>query len=125
MLVNLDFCTFELFDNYVISTVNQGVNICKNKSKIQTAFLLNHYKVRSYVYITNRINSYSVDPIIYKESCKINNLLGIGVVSKKVAPLLNVEIEKLFFTGKPFKAFTNIEEATNWANTLSYSLVAN
>ena len=124
MLVNLDFCSLELFDNYVICIINDGETIGMHKSLNQTEFLLDYYNNKPFIYITNRINSYSVDPLIYKESCKIENLLGFAVVSNNVIVLNNVEIEKRFFKGKPFKPFTDLQEAINWANTLILELVA-
>ncbi|WP_055446128.1 hypothetical protein [Lacinutrix mariniflava] len=119
MLINLDFCSLELFNNYVICIVNEGVTICKKNSDKQTEFILNHFQNKPFVYITNRINSYSVNPLIYKNISKIKNLLGFAVVSQNETTLNNVEIEKLFFNGKPFKPFTDLEQAINWANCLT------
>ncbi len=74
-------------------------------------------KVRPFVYITNRINSYSVDPQIYFETSKIKNLAGFAVVSKKYKAKSNAEIEKMFFS-KPFEIFGDLDSAKKWATQL-------
>lgn len=125
MLVNLDFCSLELFDNYVICIVNEGETVCEKNSAKQTKFLLNYFKEKPFVYITNRINSYSVDPLIYNTSSKITSLLGFGVITYDTIALNTIEIEKPFFKGKPFKTFEDINDAINWAKTLTLKILAN
>ncbi|AUC76316.1 hypothetical protein CW732_11825 [Olleya sp. Bg11-27] len=69
-----------------------------------------------FVYITNRIHSYSVDPIIYKDVSQIKTLQGFAVVSQTQSGK-NAEIERLFLN-KPFEIFTDIEDAKTWASKI-------
>jgi hypothetical protein len=55
-----------------------------------------------------------VDPQIYYQTEKIKNLIGFAVVSQNYQAKLNAQIEKMFFK-KPFKIFTELEDAVTWA----------
>jgi len=76
-----------------------------------------YFKNKPFVYITHRINSYSVDPKVYHETSKIKNLKGCAVVSSLYQATINVQIEKMFFS-KPFESFETLEAAFQWADTL-------
>ncbi|GHC58151.1 hypothetical protein [Ulvibacter litoralis] len=72
---------------------------------------------RPVVYISHRINSYSVDPTDYKILEKIPTLKGIAVVNTNPNGIQSAKLEKIFFK-KPFKIFTDLEIARKWATTL-------
>lgn len=77
-----------------------------------------HFYDREFVYITHRINSYSIDPLIYKTTSKIENLIGFAVVTNEKLAIKSAEIEKIFLT-KPFKIFKKLEDAELWAKDLT------
>lgn len=105
------------FENYVISTINEGEVVSQEKSNLQTQVLMDHFKDRPFVYITHRINSYSVDPTIYFETSKFSALAGFVVVSKEKPGIKNAIYEKAFLN-KPFEIFEDLEDAILWADNL-------
>jgi hypothetical protein len=116
MIKHLKTCTLQFQEDSVISTIKEGVVFGKIESEIQTSEILEVFKNKPFVYITNRINSYSVDPTIYIESSKINNLTGFAVVSTTQSAK-TAEVESLFLN-KPFKIFSDLSEAKIWAKNI-------
>nr|WP_321236934.1 hypothetical protein [uncultured Psychroserpens sp.] len=116
--ITLDFCKIHIYENYMVVTVNTGVNITSEHNEILTDIADTYFKNKPFVYITHRINSYSVDPAVYKETSKINNLVGFCVVSKNYMAKSAAQVEKLFLN-KPFEIFDALTEAIEWAQSVT------
>ncbi|TVZ59798.1 hypothetical protein NA63_2338 [Flavobacteriaceae bacterium MAR_2010_105] len=116
-LITIDFCDLEIHDNYLIVTMNEGITILPNHNEILLDIVETYYKDKNFVYITNCLNSYAVDPSIYFKTGKIDNLKGFAVVYKDYRAKGNAEVEKLFLN-KPFGIFKQLDEAVVWANSL-------
>ncbi len=116
--LTLDFCTLEIYDTYVISTIDEGVHVNKKMGQLLIDSIIPHYKNIPFVYITNRKYSYSIDPTIYLKTSKINDLLGFAIVSTDKLPLNNVKVEKLF-ANKPLETFNTLKDAIFWAKKLT------
>jgi hypothetical protein len=114
-VLKYDFCTMHIYDNYMIVVINEGVTVTPEHNDVLLNVADTYYKNKPFVYITHRLNSYAVDPAIYKETSKIENLAGFCVVSADYKAKRNAEIEKLFLN-KPFEIFDTIEDATTWVN---------
>lgn len=106
-----------IYDNYLVVVMKEGVNITPKHNNVLVEVTKNHFSDKPFVYITHRINSYSVDPKIYLETSKIKNLKGFAVVSSNYKAKVNAQIEQMFFN-KPFEIFTKLDEAIRWANEL-------
>ena len=104
-------------ENYLVVVINQDETVTVESNKILLNLVDLFYQNKNFVYITNRINSYAVNPTVYFETKKIKNLIGFAVVSQKEITKNNALIEKLF-VDKPFKIFKELNEATSWANEL-------
>jgi len=117
MKKEMDFCTLLFYDNYVICYVDENENVTIKKSNNQTDVILDYYKEKPFVYITHRINNYSVDPNIYSDSSRINTLLGFVVVSKELPAVRNALSERLHLN-KPFEIFEEIDDAILWAENI-------
>ena len=115
--ITLDFCEVHIYENYMIVTVNTGTNMTVYHNNILKDLADNYFRNKPFVYITHRVNSYSVDPSVYKETSKINNLVGFCVVSKNFMAKRTAEIEKLFLN-RPFEIFDTLTEAITWAESL-------
>ncbi|WP_299334182.1 hypothetical protein [uncultured Psychroserpens sp.] len=118
--LTLDFCKIHIYDHYMIVTVNTGETISLEHNKTLTNIADTYFDNRPFVYITHRINSYAVDPGVYKETSKISNLVGFSVVSKNYLAKSTAQIEKLFLD-KPFEIFDSLKEAIDWAKSLTNS----
>ena len=115
--IKYSFCTIKIYDDYVVATMNKGIHLTPDKNKILDDIANEYFYDRLFVYITYRKNSYSVDPSIYLQTSKIENLLGFAVVAKVPLAKGNAEIEKLFLN-KPFEIFTSLKEAKSWVKTI-------
>ena len=116
-VLKYDFCTMHIYDYYMIVVINEGIIVTPEHNNVLLNVADTYYKDTPFVYITHRLHSYAVDPAIYKETSKIENLEGFCVVSSDYKAKRNAEIEKLFLN-KPFEIFDAIDEATTWANTI-------
>lgn len=116
--VTLEFCEVLVYDSYMIVTVKTGENIDMKYHNQLVDVADTYFDKRPFVYITHRVNSYSVDPSVYQETSKIPNLAGFCVVSKNYMAKSTAKIEKLFLN-KPFEIFDTLEEATNWAESIT------
>lgn len=100
--------------NIVVVEVKNGVKLSYASGTsllLQTMVAL---KNRSWIYISNRIHSYSVVPTDYKHLHKINTLKGLSIVSKESVINSNPPIEEAFCK-KPFKLSYNLNESMLWA----------
>jgi len=69
---------------------------------------------RPWVYISNRINSYSVVPTDYKYLHRIGTLKALSIVTHEEGGKLKPHVESIFCK-KPFDIFDELEEAMEWA----------
>lgn len=116
--LKLNFCEITMYENYVIVVVNEGVIVTAKLNAELVKIAEAYYSNRPFVYITHRINSYSVDPQVYFKTAQIKTLVGLVVVSRNYQAKINAEIEKMFFT-KPFEIFTEMEDALTWAKKMT------
>lgn len=115
--LTFSFCDMTIYDHNVVVVMKEGINITPDYNEVLIEVTNTYFKNRPFVYITHRLNSYSVDPKIYHETVKIKNLIGFAVVSKDYKAKVNAQIEQLFFN-KPFEIFTELENAFSWADQL-------
>ncbi len=101
----------------MVVVMKEGITITKDHNNVLLNIVETYYSHKKFVYITHRLNSYSVDPAIYFETSKINNLAGFAVVSKDFKAKSNAEIERLFLD-KPFEVFNTLEEAVAWTESI-------
>jgi len=107
--IRFDFGTVEVHSNYVIMTMKEGVTVKPEYNK--------ELERIAETYFPNRVHSYAVDPRVYLETSKIENLVAFAVVSKKPVNITNVEVEKIFLK-KPLEIFTDMDEAISWAQDI-------
>lgn len=110
----LDFGDLYLYKNYLVAVMHQGVTIKPEHNDILVHLAESHFKGAPFAYITHRKNSYAVDPSIYYETSKIEKLVAFAVVSQHAMSNQTVAVEQLFLT-KPFKLFTELDDAVAWA----------
>ncbi len=109
--------TVYFYKNVVIVEAYEGVTL-----SYQTAFSilvkgLQNLRAKQWIYIANRINSYSVNPNDYKYLEKIPTLKGIAIVTPNEIGKKNAALEANFFN-KPFAVVDDIPSAYNWAKTI-------
>lgn len=115
----LDFGTIYFFENIIVSEINEGVIFSYKIADIIIGLANEHYRNKNVIYISNRINSYSVKPTDWiKINNKYRNLVGIGIVNYTNFSKSIFSIEKLF-SKREFKGFDNLNDALQWAEELT------
>lgn len=109
----LDYTILNFYDNYVVSRVREGAIISGEEIKDLVNRCSNFYEDRDFVYISKRVTNYNVDPTIYLNLDKVENLAGIAIVSSKVSSLKMANFEQKF-SKVPFNIFLELEEALEW-----------
>lgn len=114
---DLEFCTIEIYEDHTIAMMKEGVVVSPKHVQVFSKIVNKHYKNKPFVYISKRINSYSVNPITHIKSSKISNLVALAVVSNDPKQQLQTKIEKPFFE-RDFCHFHTIEEALVWKDEI-------
>ncbi len=109
---------FYLFDSFVVGEINEGIIYSWDdhaKPIVEEIAHLYDHNSKDIMYISNRVNSYSVKPLDWIKFFKNNyKLKGHTIVSYTSQGMLNCLIEKLF-THDNFQTFDNLEDAIAWA----------
>lgn len=118
--LNYSFGNVFIFDGYIISEIHRGISLSweEHAKKIVedvTCFLGTNGS--DLIYISHRINSYSVVPYDWVSFFKSNyQLKGYFIVSENKMRILNSFVENLFFNNK-IKRFNNLQTAVNSIKT--------
>ncbi len=103
-----------VFENYLVSQIKDGVSVGLEHVEDLKKMIDKHYRDEKLVYISNRIGSYSVDPLVYPEVGRIENLMGVAIVTDSPINTKNAQFEKIFYN-KEFVIFKTLSEAIVWA----------
>lgn len=114
--LNLEFGQVYVLDNILITELKEGIlfNAEKNQKLIELAQDI--FQGKPYGYISNRKNSYAVDPLIYRDSAKVGSLKAIAIVTDSEIVKLNVnQVERKFYrSSNSFEVFDILDQAINW-----------
>lgn len=113
--LKLEFGTVTFLDNIQITELNEGILFDIPHNQELLALARERFNDQPYGYISNRVNSYSVNPMIHLDSANVSNLAAIAIVSSNPVVQQNALIEKQFFKNRSsFQVFNNLEEAVSW-----------
>jgi len=112
---DLDYSEAFIFDEFLVNQIREGITITREHNQKLKEVVDTHFKGKAVVYISNRINSYAVDPFTYIETSKIHNLLAIAIVSDNISFRESAAFESKFYK-KPFKIFETLSEAIEWSH---------
>lgn len=115
-IIDLDFTYIEIYDNYIISQIKEGLVFEKKHLEIFHEVFQKYFGNKPFVSIADRKFDYSIKPNLYQEE-HFPSLLGIGVICYNEASYNISLFEKTFFDGK-FESFYNIEDCKLWAEKL-------
>ncbi|WP_299124788.1 hypothetical protein [uncultured Winogradskyella sp.] len=117
--VVLDIGSYYLLDNFFIMEVNEGEHFDWNELNKVISILREHYGFHKTVaYIANRVNSYSIDPLLWSYFDKDDSILiAASIVSYRDSTFLSANIEKQL-SSIPLKRSKTLEEAINWVQQL-------
>lgn len=113
--IELDFGVVWIDDQILVSELHEGVLLDVENNRKILNLGQQIFEGRAFGYISHRINSYAVDPMVYRESAEHEQLRAIAVVSEKEMARKSAQLEKNFYTNKnPFQIFSSLEEAKTW-----------
>jgi hypothetical protein len=117
--IALDFATNYLFDDFFILEVNEGEHFNSEKLNELLSSLRTYYgHHKTLAYIANRVNAYSIDPIIWTYFDKDDSILiAASIVSYRDSTFINANIEKKM-ASIPLKRALSLGEAINWVTQL-------
>ncbi|NJB35150.1 MULTISPECIES: STAS/SEC14 domain-containing protein [Flavobacteriaceae] len=111
---HLDIGIIQVFDNYLVAHFNEGATLTLERVYQLIGISEIHFRDKNFAYISNRKNSYAIDPIIYTYLRGLDNLVALAIVSKKEIDMHNFKIEKLFYK-KCMEFFIEYDNAVAWA----------
>lgn len=115
----LETAKIVLYQNKVVVEGSEGTHVTSEKVT-NVLRLVNEVFGNDipFVYISNRIHSYSIDPLGYYEAIKtFPNLRAYVIVSPDNRRRALAILEKLFIK-KPLRVFDDLESAFEWADEI-------
>lgn len=114
--LQLSFGTVKLLDRILIAELNEGILLDIETNRELLEIGKKAYNQQPYAYISNRIHSYAVNPLVYLEAANAENLKAIAVVTQNEVCKQNVQVEQKFYKNtNAFAVFEDLEEAIAWA----------
>ncbi|MBR9846267.1 MAG: hypothetical protein GYB35_09250 [Algicola sp.] len=113
---NTDFELF-IFDDFIINQVKEGVSIEPHHNELLNEIVQQHFSNKDMVYVSNRVKSYSVNPLIYPKTEAIPNIIAIAMIPKTDVMKKNAEYERQFYD-KPYEIFETLTDAIAWVQEL-------
>ncbi len=114
-VLELDFGKVWFKDNILIAELDEGILLDVESNRKLLAIGKKNFGSEPYGYISYRVNSYAVNPMVYLESASISNLKAIAVVSTNAMCRNNAILERQFYKdSNSFEVFTTLDEAISW-----------
>lgn len=112
----LDFGLVTIMDSILIAELKEGIVFGPEQNQKLLDLGQEIFQSKPYGYISHRINSYSVDPMVYRDSANAENLHAIAVVSHNEMTRSNAEkVERKFYNNSnSFEVFDDLNDAINW-----------
>lgn len=114
-IIELDFGKVYFKKNILIAEINEGILFDVEHNRILLEIGKHHFDNQNYGYISYRVNSYAVNPMVYLESASFTNLRAIAVVSTNPTCKQNAVLERQFYKEhNSFEVFSTLEDAIAW-----------
>ena len=113
---NLDVGRFTFYKNIIVGEFSEGVHVTFENAAIPIQIATQLYGAENpIIYISHRKNSYSMDPVGYKDVVELfPNFRAFGIVAQNKRRRMIANLERLFIK-KPIRVFDNLESALSWA----------
>ena len=116
--IELDFGKIIFTENILIAELNEGILFDVDNNRELLKIAEKTFNGNNFGYISHRVNSYAVNPMVYLESSSTPTLKAIAVVSKNPLCKQNTLLEKQFYkNNSSFEVFDCLEEAVSWMKT--------
>lgn len=115
--IELEFTFLDFYSDFVVARVKEGVVFTKKNAQDLVDVCAGHFENESFVYISHRLNNYTVDPTLFVNLEEATNLAGTGFVTDE-EKILDIYSYRKTFGSIPFKIFIQLEEAISWAREI-------
>ena len=106
---------FEFFEGYFIGRISDGVNAGSNFVDTLSELLYEHYHGKPVIYISDRTNSYSLDPVATMDLIERNNIRFAAVVVYTQRQEQVYSFEERFIDGITMCHFVSLDAALSWS----------
>ena len=115
-----DFGTLTVGDHFIVGEMKEGTDIQLDIVSKLIDIAHERFNGERWAYISNRVNSYSLQPLVHFELSKVEkDMIAFAVVTDKELHIKNAELEKSYAGGRyEFECFANIENAIDWVTKL-------
>jgi len=112
--LKLDFASIEVLDYYFIVTINEGLLFDRSHLAQLYKVFNTYFPNKSFGYISNRVNDYTVDPTSYFKTQEDPWLAAVAIMCYSENGYNNAVFEGNFYKKRPHKPFYNMEDCKNW-----------
>lgn len=117
-IIHYDFGEFMIYENYIIGIINEGVVFGKYQYELLLGAFRAHFKGRPFGYISYRIHTYTINPMVYVNPSYCDDFFAIAIVSNdSILVERSYKIERFFYKGH-FRYLDNLNDAHNWISPL-------
>lgn len=109
----------QFFDNYVIAEAKEGVIITSEEIKKNLRVVFDYFDGKDFTIISHRKNNYTLEIDVYTTRL-MKKVRALAIVSKDSLTREKAALEQLQFDNS-FAFFDNLEDAREWAKTVSVS----
>ena len=117
IIVNLNFAILEIYEELIISSVNEGIVFDSPELAQFHAVFDTYFQGKKFGFISNRKNDYTVTPTAFIKISKNNGLIGVAILCHSKSSYDNSLFVKKFYS-KPYKSFYTLQECKEWLKTL-------
>ncbi len=111
---DLEIGQVSFYKNFLVIEVAEGISFNQEKAKQLSKLTDLHFENRPFGYISNRINSYSLEPMDYLKIKEIlPNIKAFAVVAYTNSQKASVRIENMFHPDG-LVTFEHIDDAVTW-----------
>ena len=117
---DLEYVEVFVFETFIITQIRESFILQPEHNQQLREIILKHFASKNLVYIANRVNAYNVSPMTYMETSKIENLLGMCIVTIEGLAQETAHFESKFYS-KKFHVTDNLLEAMVWSDELVHA----
>lgn len=110
-----EYYKMEFYDSYVVIEGIGHFNVDSAIAKKTIQTIIDHFKKKEFIIISNRKSDYSLNPDAYSDSI-FKKIKGIAIVSQDPKVKLKAISEQESFS-QSFAFFEKLDDARNWAES--------
>ncbi len=119
IIKKFDFGELTIFENYIIGVMNKGISVNIDTVRFITNIAKEHFNDKPWGYISNRINSYALDPTVHMTAPEFEkNMKAFAAVTHRKETAMTSGLEQdIHEPSYEFSIFTNLDEAIEWVTS--------